>query len=353
MYPHRIHLRGPWDYEPVGIITSRDAAAAPLPPPGVMRMPCRWSDGGLPGFRGVVRFRRRFSRPARLDPHERLWLVCEGADAVSHWHLNGHYLGSHAGSFTPFEFDLTDRLAVRNEVSVEVACHEEMAEPVLRGRLGSGGGLWGTVALEVRGPVELTDLAVWATVSAQAACLRADGLLRSFRPAHPELHLLLDGAVLHQSAIPMQPGTRPFSVACDLSAVPLRRWPDALQPHVLRMELIEVGVRWHVAEFALGFRDPRLHLERAETVELNEPVREAHALVHADAHGCPLRLRLPEADGIAEEVEAQYRQILRGLSHHPSIVAWVVSGRSVDILAERLQTWDATRPVLVEPRADS
>src|SRR5262245_40687441 len=47
MYPHRIRLRGPWEYKPV-------SGPDPLPAPGRMTMPCRWKDQGLPGFSGKV-----------------------------------------------------------------------------------------------------------------------------------------------------------------------------------------------------------------------------------------------------------------------------------------------------------
>ncbi len=350
MYPHRIHLRGPWDYEPLRRIepTASCPAEAALPPPGTMRLPCRWSDGGLRGFRGVVRFHRRFGKPSRLDPHERLWLVCEGADAISHWHLNGHYLGSHVGPFTPFEFDITERLELRNDLRVEVGCHNLTGKPVLRGTLGPEGGLWGSVAVEVRGPADLTDLAVWTVFDGQRPLIHADGLVRTFRPALLELHLLLEDALIHRQAAEAAPGTAAFRVDCPLDAVRPRCWPDDPRPHLLRLELIEGAVCWHRMTFALGFRSTDLQSGRMETVDLLEPIREAHQLAQADQLGRPIRLRLPSASLLDEEAEGQYRQIVRGLAHHVSIEAWVVSGRDAKTLAARLRDWDPTRPVLVE-----
>lgn len=350
MYPHRIHLRGPWDYEPLRRIepTTTSPTGAALPPAGTMRLPCRWSDGGLRGFRGVVRFRRRFGRPARLDAHERLWLVCEGADAVSHWYLNGDYLGSHVGPFTPFEFDITERIEPRNDLSVEVACHDPTEKPVLRGSLGPEGGLWGSVAVEVRGPADLTDLAVWTVLDGQRPLLHADGLVRTFRPADLELHLLLDDALIHRQATEAALGTAAFRVDCPLDAVHLRRWPDDPRPHLFRLELIERAVCWHRQTFALGFRRADLRSGPMETLDLLEPIREAHQLAQADRQGRPILLRLPTASQLDEEARCQYRQIVRGLAHHVSIAAWVVAGPEANTLAAELRVWDPTRPALVE-----
>jgi hypothetical protein len=128
MYPHRIRLRGPWDYEPV---SGPDA----LPAPGRMTMPCRWKDGGLPGFAGTVRFRRHFGYPGRIDDFERVWLTFAGLTGTAHIRLNGQHLGvltDKAG-----EFDFTSLLQKRNILEVEIHGPED-------------GGLWGEVALEIR-----------------------------------------------------------------------------------------------------------------------------------------------------------------------------------------------------------
>src|SRR5262245_45433612 len=76
MYPHRIRLRGPWEHEPLARAAGDDR---PLPPPGPLRLPARWADGPLADFAGRVRLRRPFGYPGRLDDHERVFLVIDGA----------------------------------------------------------------------------------------------------------------------------------------------------------------------------------------------------------------------------------------------------------------------------------
>src|SRR5690242_8991569 len=100
MYPHRIRLRGPWDCEPLARAVKQadgrtEMVPEGLPPPCRIIMPCRWSEGGLAGFTGRVRFRRRFGRPRHLDTHEAVWLTFAGVDATTLVVLNGTPLGRH------------------------------------------------------------------------------------------------------------------------------------------------------------------------------------------------------------------------------------------------------------------
>jgi hypothetical protein len=134
MYPHRIRLRGPWECEPL----ARLGDDAPPPPPLRMTMPCHWNEGGLAGFAGRARFRRRFGYPGRIDAHERVWLTFAEVAGAAEVRLNGAFLGSREPDGLPFEFEVTALLRQRNELVVDVESATER------------GGLSGEVALEVR-----------------------------------------------------------------------------------------------------------------------------------------------------------------------------------------------------------
>lgn len=127
--PHRIRLRGPWDL----LVPQTGAAAEPRR----ATPPCDWSTVLGAEFRGTARFRRFFHAPDRLMPHERLWLVVEGANERALVHLNGAALGEFAGATTAWECDITERIAPRNELTMDVVA------PV-------GAGALGAVRLEVR-----------------------------------------------------------------------------------------------------------------------------------------------------------------------------------------------------------
>jgi hypothetical protein len=98
MYPHRIRLRGPWQWE-------TDTQS------GTITMP-----GTLP-VSGPVRLRRRFGWPGRIDSHERVWLICAGIDAKTKVILNGQLLCSEAA--VPFEYEVTALRQPRNELQLE------------------------------------------------------------------------------------------------------------------------------------------------------------------------------------------------------------------------------------------
>src|ERR1700722_17883699 len=115
MYPHRIRLLGPWDYEVLP-----DAKVSPEPPlRGRVTMPSDIASAGLPGFSGSLRFSRRFGMPRSRDSEEHYWLVFDApADSLAVV-LNERPLGKLAGS-GKFSFEVTGSLLERNLIEVTV-----------------------------------------------------------------------------------------------------------------------------------------------------------------------------------------------------------------------------------------
>lgn len=340
MYPHPIQLRGPWDYEPLMCTEQRaDGAIVEVskkpPPSGRMRLPCRWSEGGLANFGGTVRFRRRFQRPRTLDDYERLWLVCEGADYHSSWQLNGHKLGVHQGAFDPFAFDITRVVEPRNELVVEVDCPsliepEPVIQSTLRGALGPAGGLWGVVALEVRRETFLRDLRIWSAVEGRDRRLHVAGQIVSELNQSCELYILVAGAVVYYGQARGSSRGTPFQIACAVPNVPT--WPDETRPIEVKVELIDAASRLDTQILPFGFRqlgaaDP---LTAEHIVDLPEPVRDNTPLSAADLLGremwlrLPLRGALPEDETLRSDALRQCRVIVQELMHHPCIAGWVV-----------------------------
>ena len=124
-YPHAIRLRGPWDYETLAYESideygQRHDDMGVLAPVGRTTLPGDWSGSLGRDFHGRVRYRRRFNRPSGLDPHERVWLVVEGADARASVTLNGRELGEVRGYALHGEFDVTEWVEPRNELTLDV-----------------------------------------------------------------------------------------------------------------------------------------------------------------------------------------------------------------------------------------
>jgi beta-mannosidase len=76
-----------------------------------MQLPTNWYRTEVGDFFGAVWFRREFRVPGELRG-SRLFLRFSAVDYIADVWLNGSYLGRHEGMFNPFEFDVTDRVAL-------------------------------------------------------------------------------------------------------------------------------------------------------------------------------------------------------------------------------------------------
>ena len=96
-----------------------------------IRLRGSWEATPLDGDR--VRHARRFGRPRTLDPGETAWLVGEPVPGPAMVSLNGEPLGPvEAGR--PFAFEVTAKLAPRNEVAVELPADAPLGEVALEMR---------------------------------------------------------------------------------------------------------------------------------------------------------------------------------------------------------------------------
>src|SRR5579862_5953188 len=227
MYPHRIRLRGPWECEPL-------IGSQPLPPPCHMTMPCRWNDGPLQGFHGVVRFRRKFGYPGRIDSYDRVWLTFAGVSDRAEVALNGEPLGKQDQAETPFEYEVTELLGPRNELSIMVEG-------------GINGGLWGEVALEVRCTAYLRHLRCEITDCENgAAQVHVFGEVAGNVAAMLELYAVLDRSTMaYETVRPMDEPT-PFHLQSEPLAL-------AMGEHRLRVDLVNTATVWYTWEQDLTF----------------------------------------------------------------------------------------------------
>ena len=141
--------------------------------------------GGVPeidGPRGVYWYLRRFDLPEEMRDRC-LRLHFGAADYHARVWLNDVLLGDHEGGYTPFVFDVTDRVRVRdNRLVVRVA--DSRSNRQVRGKqtwqARPGGvfypgisGLWQTVWLEAVGPSHLSDLRLHADLKGACFHVRA------------------------------------------------------------------------------------------------------------------------------------------------------------------------------------
>ncbi|MFQ5733312.1 MAG: hypothetical protein ACE5KM_15330 [Planctomycetaceae bacterium] len=133
MSVHRMHLKGPWDYE----FLTADGET------GTVTMPADWQElfGAVPG-RAI--FRRRFHEPTNLDDDERVWIVFDGVAGRGRVTVNGAMLGDVASSPGPQRFDMTAHLLPFSELLVELEYDPKTD--------GQPGGLHHPVAIEIESP---------------------------------------------------------------------------------------------------------------------------------------------------------------------------------------------------------
>lgn len=75
-------------------------------------------------------WRRKFGRPAGLDPETEVWLVVENARGPLSVRLNGELLGRVCGQGGSGRFQVADRLLARNEVAIVAESLSATAEAI-------------------------------------------------------------------------------------------------------------------------------------------------------------------------------------------------------------------------------
>jgi hypothetical protein len=225
MYPHRIRLVGPWEYEVLSWVAGAESSKPRLPDRGFedsapatqrerVTMPCRWRDCGLGDFTGTVRFTRRFGYPGRIDEYERVWLTFAAVAGHAAVCLNGTDLGQSEG---PCEFEATRLLRERNvlHVDIEVDSCES--------------GLCGEVALEVRRTAFLRNVRVTATDS-----LHISGEVAGTAAGPLELYVICERRNIGYAAVE---AGKPFHVEA-----------EKIEGHIVRIDLVHGASIWWTEE---------------------------------------------------------------------------------------------------------
>lgn len=371
-YPHEIRLRGPWEYEPLARLRrtadgeTRELSGE-LPGPGRMELPGHWGAAVGEDFCGRVRFLRRFAQPTQLDPHERVWVVCEGVDAYGSMALNGDELGPIAGYAVPASFEITDLLDPRNELYLTVELPEVEPggpRPLRPGRESLPGGPIGVVRLEVRERQFLDRLAVEVAESDDGVRLHVSGIVGG-EVSDEKFEVLVTGwggeLVCHEVH-----ASEPFRLEQPIER--LSRWApqagDALGGlATLAVRLLRDGQRVWETELATAHRPLHWDTERQALVvgdEEHELPVDVLEVPRPFSVAELLRARQEQPQGLllCRQIlsEADYRQFDRigwsliqavpvawaeavcsRLAHHPSIVAWCAPSAELHELPEEVR----------------
>jgi hypothetical protein len=217
MYPHRIRLRGPWEYKLL------DRTGDNPPSSGRLVLPCAPGEAGVAGR---CRFRRRFGYPGRIDAHERVWLIVEGTSGKWVATLNGATLGDMEGSS---EFDVTEKLQPRNTLE-------------LAGMLKAGAAPWDEVALEVRCRAYLRGV----RLERRDGRIHAVGEVVGSADGPLELYLIADRSPAAYAQVKGSGGVEPFDL-----------WANAVDGEGreferMKIDLVQGASVWYTVEMAVS-----------------------------------------------------------------------------------------------------
>ncbi|MBI1901165.1 MAG: hypothetical protein HYS13_08655 [Planctomycetia bacterium] len=307
-YPHVIRLAGPWQCARL----NDDRSETPV---GRIALPADWSAIVGADFTGTLRFTRRFHVPTGLEPHERVWLVCDGADARGVVELNGRPLGEIAGYALAAEFDVTELLAETNLLSVDVELPRGAAEELRPGRIGRAGGLIGAVRLEICSPQHVADLVAFVESRRNdAPLLRVRGRIAG-QPTDCPLQIIVSQETTDHRVEDLHVGQQ-FSAAVPLN---LTAWtPQSPNLSEIAVELAPspaAKAPCH-AEWLCSLPTAACAVTPAAAQFLLPAVESPDFYDDLDRRGIPVVQRLPSA--WAERLAPR-------LAHHPSIGAFAFS----------------------------
>lgn len=208
-YPHRIRLRGPWEYS----IPGGNAVGG-----GRVHLPCTLDQTQLRDYAGPVRFTRNFGYPGRIDADERVWLIIAGLAREARIVLYDRDCGLHAAGFV--ELDATTLLSDRNRLEIEMALVPGQKT------------LWEDVALEIRALAYLAQMQLQRSGQALTIMGRVAGVAQE--PL--ELYTLVDGRNVDYQKV---------AAGCAFS-IHIPEMPT--QSRKVRVELVNVSTIWYAWE---------------------------------------------------------------------------------------------------------
>lgn len=197
-----------------------------------LMVPGDWNsqDAQLFLYEGTLWYRRTFDYPA--GDNRRVFLHFGAANYRADVYLNGRKLGMHEGGFTPFEFEITDRLKAHDNslvVKVDDTRHAE-AVPTVNTDWWNYGGLTRDVTLVETPAVFIRDYRIQLAAGSTdriSATVRMDGAT-----AGTEVTLTIAEAGISAHARTDANGVATFSAA----ARGLKLWSPQ-QPRLYRVEL--------------------------------------------------------------------------------------------------------------------
>ncbi len=282
----QLDLSGPWQlaFDPLGEGIRRGWPRGSWPATSeCVQVPALWNVTH-PDAEGVGFYRRVFAVPSRRQGQVQR-LHFGGASYRAEVWLNGTYLGSHEGAYTPFSFDVTPvvRAGAENELVVRVASlakgHEVDGMALAQCPASkqswyyTHGGLWGPVYLEAL--ASLSCQAITAVPDLAGERVLAEVVVANAE-AESRLDLRLevtgpDGAVAaeQRSSLSVPPGLSRLSYRL---ALPRPMLWDCRHPHLYRLAACLAADGQPADRFAVRFGMREFTVKEGQFLLNGEPI---------------------------------------------------------------------------------
>jgi len=160
--PDWLNLNGTWSFsfDSLDVGVDREWFEKPIFTE-LITVPFPWGSrlSGVQDLADIGWYSRRLDIPGDWEGN-RIFLVIGACDWLSTLWIDGSYVGTHSGGYTPFEFDLTDYVIPGKSHQLVMRVDDSPHTFKLEGKQGYGEakGIWQTIYLEGRGSVSLSDL---------------------------------------------------------------------------------------------------------------------------------------------------------------------------------------------------
>jgi len=239
--PEWVNLNGPWSFrfDSVDVGVQEGWYEGETDFPRTITVPFSWAAplSGLTDEADIGWYARSITVPEDWDG-QRVFLVVGAAD----WHttawLDGHELGSHRGGYTPFAFELTERVRPGEAQRLVIRVDDTPHSFKLEGKQGYGParGIWQTPYLEARGDVPLD--ALHFTPDIDAATVTVTAYLPEPAPDDLTLRLIFEKGDVPEVTHVIPRGAEEASF--DVS-IPEARWWSLDDPFLYDVEAVLGG----------------------------------------------------------------------------------------------------------------
>ncbi|HOO55470.1 MAG TPA: glycoside hydrolase family 2 TIM barrel-domain containing protein [bacterium] len=125
-----------------------------------LEVPRPWNTiKGLERYEGKAYYRRLIKLPDDWD-QGKLFLRCRGANYRTVVSIDGKQVGTHEGGYTPFEFEVTDRLSASKEFELELTLDNSLTQSSVPNVVGwnNDGGILREIYIENRRQIHIQDV---------------------------------------------------------------------------------------------------------------------------------------------------------------------------------------------------